>query len=184
MTLWLAGLLLIFVGSTLSAETPNEAAMRRDLADARAQLVRAVESAAARNAEDARTAAAAAVLVAAANAERARQSTSWMSLVAAVLPVVAFVGGLVWWAIKTTMRNEMSRANAVQLQQINGTYVRAQGASVTGAELQRILSEIREELGKLRAAGTELHEYTHHAIHELRNAQAVIEAGRLLREAH
>ncbi len=161
----------------LAAETPNEARLQVQLAEARAQL-------AARNAEEARAAATAASVAATANADSAAKATSWLSISAAMLPVVMFVGGLCWWAIKTTMRAEMARANMEQLQQINGTYVRSMGASMTGAELQRILAEMREDLDRLRSSASELHAYTHEAIHDLRNvATAKMLSEGLMRDA-
>ncbi len=171
--------MLLLVATAAWGATPNEIGLQAQLAEARAQLVRAGEATAARNAEDARVAAAAAVLTAALNAENARKSTSWLAMVSAMLPVVAFIGGLAWWAVKVTMRVE----NARQLVQINGTYTRSHGATVTGAELQREHEEIRQEIASLRQTGAdlhtyahELHEYSHVAVHDLRNAIARVEA--------
>ncbi len=52
--------------------------------------------------------------------------------------------------IQTIVRAEILEANATQLKQINGTYVRSAGASVTGAELTRSLDEIKSEIAVLR----------------------------------
>ncbi len=170
---------MALAGGALAAQTPptNEVTLRLQLAEARAQL-------AARNAEDARSVASAAATAAAENAASTAKATSWLAMTAAMLPVVMFVGGLGWWAIKTTMRGEMARANTEQLQQINGTYVRSMGASMTGAELQRILAEMREDLDRLRSSASELHAYTHEAIHDLRNvATAKMLSEGLMRDA-
>ncbi len=52
--------------------------------------------------------------------------------------------------IQMIVRSEILEANGTQLRQINGTYVRAAGSTVTGAELTRSLDEVKSEIAVLR----------------------------------
>lgn len=58
---------------------------------------------------------------------------------------------LIRWFVRTIVREE----NATQLRQINGTYVRAMGSSVTGAEIERRLNNLEEDVIDLRQYVTE-----------------------------
>lgn len=70
----------------------------------------------------------------------------WENVGAFVAVLAAFVGVARWWT-RAMIREE----NAIQLMQINGTYVRASGSSVTGAEIVRRLDRIEDKLDALSA---------------------------------
>lgn len=76
---------------------------------------------------------------------------------------LVIASGLCWLIVKLTTRNEVLEANAKQLVQINGTYVRSNGATISGSEIARLMGEVG---GKLDA----LYMYTHTSVHNLNNA--------------
>ena len=63
---------------------------------------------------------------------------SWWALVgamvAAAAPIFGAVCGAGAWYVRSTVRQEIARANAAQLLAINGTYVRSALSTMTGAE--------------------------------------------------
>lgn len=70
----------------------------------------------------------------------------WENVAAIIAVFAAFVGVARWWT-RAIIREE----NAIQLMQINGTYVRASGSSVTGAEIVRRLDRIDDKLDAIHA---------------------------------
>ena len=73
------------------------------------------------------------------------------AIFAAAIPLSVVIGGLVGWFVRNTVRQEILDANAKQSIQFNGTYVRSAGCNLTGAEIQRILAELKADLADARA---------------------------------
>ncbi len=63
-------------------------------------------------------------------------------IVGAVTPILTAVGAVTFWFVRVTVRAEIAAANDEQLRKINGTYVRAAGSTMTGAEIERALRSI------------------------------------------
>ena len=72
--------------------------------------------------------------------------TSWLTIATAILaagvPLIGMVGLLANWFVKITVRAECDASNLELLAKINGTYVRAMGSTLTGAEIERRLNAI------------------------------------------
>jgi hypothetical protein len=96
-----------------------------------------------------------------------KSATSWWSIVAAVgtaaVPVFGIIGAVVGWYVKVII----NQANAAQLVLINGSYVRAMKSTLSGAEIERVLAELKSGLEKLRDDIVEVHEYAHKSIHAM-----------------
>ncbi len=56
------------------------------------------------------------------------------TVLSAVVPAMVALGVFLSWVVRTTVRDEVAK--------INGTYVRANGSTVTGAEIERRLEHI------------------------------------------
>ncbi len=143
------------------------------------------------NATEARSAAAEAANTAAMNAAITAKATSWWSTVSAVLatvlPLALFLGGIAKWYTngqKELFRLELialiDKANDAQIDKINGTYIRSLGANLTGAEIQRVLYAIEADIDRMQNKSNELHTYAHKWIHDFRNVLAVKAAEELL----
>ncbi len=101
-----------------------------------------------------------------AEANRKTAMNWWSTFSATATANVAFLivgAGLLWLIVKLTTRNEVLQANAKQLLQINGTYIRSNGATISGSEIARLMGELG---GKLDV----LYMYTHNSVHNLNNA--------------
>jgi hypothetical protein len=68
--------------------------------------------------------------------------TTVLATIAAGVPLIALLGAVGVWVVKTIVRVEMDASNAELLTRINGTYVRANGSTLTGAEIERILKTL------------------------------------------
>lgn len=76
----------------------------------------------------------------------------WENVAAIVAVLAGFIAAARWWT-RAIIREENER----QLRQINGTYVRAAGAAVTGAEVARRLEHIETKLDVIGDKVSNLH---------------------------
>lgn len=87
--------------------------------------------------------------------------TTFAAVCAGAIPVIGMIATLTVWFVRSTVRQEIADGNALQLRQINGTYIKALGATLTGAEIERNLAEIKGECRSLRDAHDELGRFCH-----------------------
>lgn len=66
--------------------------------------------------------------------------------IAAAVAVLTALTGLCLWVVRMIVRTE----NATQLKNINGTYVRSAGSSITGHEIERRLDVHEGDIRRLR----------------------------------
>ncbi len=167
--------ILLMAVASAATESTTVTDLRAKLAAAEASRARADA-----RADTAAVDAAVKAAVAASEVVAKDKAVSWGTFLTTFIPIVAFMGGLAIWYVKAVvrgqtlspaqirlmMRAEMAEANAEQLRQINGTYVRAGDSKYTGSEFERVLVDLKDEVKRLHGAANELYRYAHEAVHE------------------
>lgn len=64
----------------------------------------------------------------------------FLTVLSAVVPTVVAMSAFLYWVVRMTVRDTVRE----EIAKLNGTYVRAVGSTVTGAEIERRLTHMEE----------------------------------------
>jgi hypothetical protein len=82
----------------------------------------------------------------------------------------------------TAMETAILKANVQQLKDLEGKYIPAATSSITGREIEKILTEDRTDLEKMRADLMKLEKYAHDRVHTINNMLQIKVATQVLGE--
>ena len=100
-------------------------------------------------------------------------TTSWWPVIGAisagVIGPIGLISALAIWFVRSTVETAILKANAQQLKELESKYVPAMNSSITGREIEQILSESSIDLEKMREDFKELELYAHTKVHDINN---------------